>query len=208
MNRMALVRAAVVLGMIFMALSPVSAFADDIFNVTINTSSLGSLSDSEAFFILTGTGGNTASISNITLGGGSAGAIDTSATTGGASGSLSSGISLNDTTNFLNVLAQSFVAGSDLSFALDLTTNVVSPTPDQFSIEMADSTGNLVPTSDPTGFDNLLAINLDSTNPTTNIYSDIVSTATPTPTPEPSSLVMLGSGLLFLYLLLRRRLRF
>lgn len=207
MNRTVLVRAAVLLVIVFTALSPMRAMADDIFNVTIDTSGLGSLSDSEIFFILTGVGGNTASLNNFTLGGGTAGAVDTSVTTGGARGNLASGILLNDTTNFLNVLAQSFVSGSDLSFLVDLTTNVVSPAPDQFSIEVADSAGNLVPSSDPSGFDNLLSVNLDSASPKTNIYSGVVSTAAPTPVPEPSILLMLGCGLLTLPMLSRRSIK-
>jgi hypothetical protein len=87
------------------------------------------------------------------------------------------------------------IAGSALTFVLDLTTNVVSPDPDQFSFAIVDPNGNPIPTSDPTGFDNLVIINLDSTTPTTNIYSDLVSVTSPTATPEPSSLLLLASGL-------------
>jgi hypothetical protein len=174
------------------------AFADSIEDVTVNTSSLGAGS-SEVFFFLTGTGGNTATLSGILLGGGSAGAVDLTNTTGTgttAGNGLTSGVSLNDATNFLNIFAQSFAAGSSLTFVLDLTTNVVSPNPDQFSFVILDPNGSAIPTSDPTGFDNLMTINLDSTTPTTNIYSDLVSVTSPTAAPEPSSLFLLASGLL------------
>lgn len=174
------------------------AFADSIEDVTVNTSSLGAGS-SEVFFILTGTGGNTATLSGILLGGGSAGAVDLTNTTGTgttAGNGLTSGVSLNDATNFLNVFAQSFTAGGTLTFVLDLTTNLVSPNPDQFSFAILDPNGNPIPTSDPTGFDNLITINLDSSTPTPNIYSDLVTTPAPIPTPEPSSFLLLGGGLL------------
>ena len=184
------------------------AFADSIEDVTVNTSSLGAGS-SEVFFFLTGTGGNTATLSGILLGGGSAGAVDLTNTTGTGTdpgNGLTSGVSLNDTTNFLNVFAQSFGAGSSLTFVLDLTTNVVSPNPDQFSFAILDPNGNAIPTSDPTGFDNLMTINLDSATPTPNIYSDLVSVTSPTATPEPSSLFLLASGLLA-FSIVRKRLR-
>jgi len=174
------------------------AFADSIEDVTVNTSSLGAGS-SEVFFILTGTAGNTATLSGILLGGGSAGAVDLTNTTGAGTNpgnGLASGVSLNDATNFLNVFAQSFTAGNSLTFVLDLTTSVVSPNPDQFSFAILDPSGNPIPTSDPTGFDNLMAINLDSASPTTNIYSNLLSVTSPTATPEPSSLLLLASGLL------------
>jgi hypothetical protein len=174
------------------------AFADSIEDVTVNTSSLGAGS-SEVFFILTGTGGNAATLSGILLGGGSAGAVDLTNTTGTgttAGNGLTSGVSLNDATNFLNVFAQSFTAGGTLTFVLDLTTNVVLPTPDQFSFAILDPSGNPIPTYDPTGFDNLITINLDSTTPTPNIYSELVSVTSAIATPEPSSLFLLASGLL------------
>ena len=210
MNYRILIRMAFIFATLFVALGQRSALADDIVGVTVDTSGLGSFGNSEVFFTLTGTGGNTATLSNISLSGGTAGTVDAGNAVGSgtnAGNGLGSGISLNDGTAFLNVFAQSFVASNQLSFLLDLTTNVVSPTPDQFSLFMLDPNGNPVPTSDPTGFDNLLSINLDSTNPTPNIYSGIVSTATPTRTPEPSSLLMLGCGLLSLALMSRRRIR-
>lgn len=204
--RKTLMRVAIALAAVYLLVGQGSAFADDILDVNINTSSLGSLPGSEVFFILTGTGANTAAISNVLLGGGSPGLVDLFSTTGGtsASDSLASAISLNDSADFLTVFAQSFSAGGTLSFLLDLTPNIVSPTPDQFSIEIADPNSNLIPTSDPTGFDNLFTINVDSPNPTTNIYSNLVTVTT---VPEPSTLLLLAAGLGLLLCIRRRCLR-
>ena len=194
MKTKTLIRIAISLPALFLVLGQGTALANEILNINVNTSGLGSSANSEIYFILTGTGANTVTLSNISLGGGSSGAVDLLATTGGTSptNNLASGISLNDSADFLTVFAQTFSAGSSLSFLMDLTTNVVSPNPDQFSIEIADPNSNLIPTSDPTGFDNLFTINLDSANPTPNIYSNLV---TATAVPEPSSLLLLASGL-------------
>jgi hypothetical protein len=194
-----LVRAAIAFGALLL-LGQQGASADEIVNVTVNTSGLGA-GNSEVFFILTGIGGNTATLGGILLGGGAAGAVDTAnvfGSGGNANNDLSSSISLTDNSDFLNVFPQSFVAGTELSFHMDLTTNVVSPNPDQFSFAILDPSGNPIPTSDPTGFDNLLTINLDSTNPRPNIYSNLVTVTAPTPVPEPSALLLIGTGLLAL----------
>jgi hypothetical protein len=151
------------------------------------------------FFILTGTGANTATLSSISLSAGVAGSVDSANAAGtgaNAGNNLSSSISLSDSSNFLNVFPQFFVAGSQLSFVLDLTTNVVSPNPDQFSLAILDSSGNPIPTSDPTGFNNLLTINIDSPSPGTNIYSNLLTVTALTAVPEPSSLFLICVGLL------------
>jgi hypothetical protein len=192
-----LLRFTIGLGALLLTVGQRSAFADDIVDVTVNTSSLGS-GNSEVFFFLTGTGANTATLSAISLGGGTPASVDT-ANAGGsganATNGLSSTIALTDTTNFLNEFPQFFVAGTNLSFSLDLTTNVVSPNPDQFSFAILDSSGNPIPSSDPTGFDNLLTINIDSTTPGTNIYSNLVTLTPAAPVPEPSIVTLIATGL-------------
>jgi hypothetical protein len=184
------------------------ARADIIDTVTVDTSTLLSIPGSEIFFVLTdgsGTGdaNNTATLSSFGFGGGSAGTLDLPSTTGGVSGDITSTASITDSA-FTNVLAQFFTAGSAISFNLDLTTNVdAGPTPDQFSFAIFDPSGNPIPTSDPTGDDNLLVININSSNPTLVSYSDIVTITPPgaVPTPEPRQLVFLIAILLLLVFL-------
>jgi hypothetical protein len=189
-----------------------NARADIIDTVTVDTSGLPSTPGSEIFFFLidgsgTGDNNNTATLSNFAFGGGSAGAVDPSNTTGGVTGAMPSTVTITES-SFTNILAQFFTAGSALSFNLDLTTNVQSgPTPDQFSFSILDPNGNIIPTSDPTGDDNLLAINIDSSNPAVQPYSDLV-TVTPeggVPTPEPNTIVFLTAALLLFALLSRDR---
>jgi hypothetical protein len=187
------------------------ARADIIDTVTVDTSAFASSPDAEIFFFLTdgsGTndGNNTAMLSSFGFGGGSAGAVDISNTGGGITGDMTSGVSITDSI-FLNTFAQFFAAGTSISFVLDLTTNVdAGLTPDQFGFQILDPDGNPIPTSDLTGDDNLLVINIDSSSPAIVTYSDLV-TVTPVgavATPEPSALPLLGAGLLILTWFSRR----
>jgi hypothetical protein len=183
------------------------ARADIIDTVTVDTSGLASSPDSEIFFYLIGDGNNTATLSNFGFGGGSAGAVDVSNTGGGVTGDMTSGVSITDDSSFTNTFAQFFSAGSAISFLLDLTTNVAAgPTPDQFGFAVLDPTGTPIPTSDPTGDDNLLIVNIDSSNPSIVTYSDAVTVAPvgAVATPEPSALPLLGAGLLMLAWISRR----
>jgi hypothetical protein len=194
---------------LFFALRPGNAWADGVsVNVSVNTSGLASSPHSEIIFVLTdgsglGDGNNTAALSNFAFGkGGSAGPVDAANTGGGATGDLTSGASLTDSA-FTNTFAAFFTAGTQLSFVLNLTTNVdAGTTPDQFSFLILAPSGNPIPSSDPTGFDNLVSINLDSANPTIQSYSGLVK-VTPVgtlPTPEPSTALLFGLGLLVLAL--------
>jgi hypothetical protein len=180
-------------------------------DVSINTSGLPISPGSEIFFILTdgsGTGdaNNTATMTTFALGGGSVGAVDLANTFGGASGGISSTVSLTDS-SFTNVFAETFSAGSSLSFLLNLTTNVdAGGTPDQFSISIVNPSGSFLSPSDPlTG--NLLAINLDSASPSVSTFSSLVNVSTPGPvnTPEPATILLLAAGLAAIALSTKRR---
>jgi hypothetical protein len=212
-NSMFLVFAGSVL---FFAAGQNRALADETVNVTINTSSIASLPGSEIYFDFTagsGTGDsdNTVTISGISLGGGTAGAIDTSilGVSGGESGSLTSGVTLIDSSAF-NQFAQFFTAGSQLSFVMDLTTNDSGgPIPDQFSLFIYNPSGNpIASTSDPSGFDSLMIININSASPAVDNYDTTLVTATTSTTvvtPEPSTLLLSGLGSILMASMVMRR---
>jgi hypothetical protein len=180
-------------------------------DVSINTSGLPTTPESEIFFVFTdgsGTGdaNNTATLTTFALGGGAVGAVDSLNTFGGATGDISSTVSLTDS-SFTNVFAETFSAGTSLSFLLNLTTNLdAGGTPDQFSIAIADPSGTFISTSDPTGFDNLLVINLDSASPSSSTYSSLVNVSSPGPvtTPEPATILLLTAGLAAIALSIKR----
>jgi len=176
-------------------------------NVSINTSGLPTGPGSEIVFIFTdgsglGDANNTATLTNFALGGGTLGI---SSTSGGASGDMSSTVSLTDS-SLLNFFAETFSAGTSVSFLLNLTTNVdAGGTPDQFSIEIIDPNGNFFSPQDPAG--DLLAINLDSASPSTSTQSSLVTVSTPGPvgTPEPATIFLLAAGLAAIALSTKRR---
>lgn len=190
-------------------LSPHAAMADDILDVSVNTSSLAGLTGSEVFFEFTdgsglGDANNTVTISDISLGGGTAGSVDTSVF-GSAGGfdptsNLSSGISITDS-SFFNQFAQYFTPGGFLTFTLDLTTNVdAGGTPDQFSLYIDDPNENCIDiATDPMCLNSIMSVSLDSTTtPTTTYDSDFVNAVPAIAAPEPSSLWLLVSGLALL----------
>jgi hypothetical protein len=211
MNRKVLLRTAIALGAVLLTLGPRMALADEVVNISVDTSSLPVTPASEVFFILTdgsgltpADGNNTATLSGFGLGGGLAGAVDTFKSVGGfaPSSNLGSAVSLTDS-SFLNLFGQFFTPGSSLSFTLDLTTNVDAPAPDQFSFYILDPTGSPLATSDP--FGNLVTINLDSPSPTPNVYSTLVTVTPAAVTPEPGTLTLLVLGLAGMVPMFRRR---
>jgi hypothetical protein len=198
----------VVLGALIFASGPQSAYADGISGtVTIDTSSLGQAGFSEIFFSMTNGNvptsvTNTAVLSNFTFGtGGSGGTVDAPNTFGDvtAGPDLADGATMISD-QFTSDFAGFFTAGSQISFDLNLSTNILAGgIPDNFSIYVVDPNGNLISTSDPTGFDSLLSINIDSTNPTVSTYSDAVTSSVapmvPVAAPEPATIFLLSSGL-------------
>jgi len=192
-----------------------SAQADAIYDVSINTSPL--ISNAAGPFSLdfqftdgsgTGDGNNTATVSNFTFGAGSA--TGTPTTSGTVSGDLTSGFSLTDS-NFFNEFTQTFTPGNELTFTVDLTTNVdAGGVPDEFSFDILDSTGSEIPTLGT--FDYLLLADIDSSQPTLYGYGsdttrgtvttgdsiDLPAPSITSPVPEPAGVWLPACGLAFL----------
>jgi len=158
------------------------AWADEVVNISVNTSSLAGQAGSEVFFELvdgsgTGNGLNTTTMSNFVLGGGSAGAVDPFNTFGGASGDMGSTVSINDNSPE-SEFAQLLTPGTSLAFKLDLTNYVEpGPIPDAFYMFVTNPGGtSIANTSDPTGFNSLFAVTFNSSLPSiTNYDSSLVS---------------------------------
>lgn len=179
-----------------------TALADEIVNISVNTSPLTASSAGPftlQFQLTDGSGGvvadgnNTVTISNFNFGGGS-----------GPSGP----ISLTDN-SFLVFSNSGFIPGSSLSFVVDLTTNLDLLAPDEFSffILTNDPINNPLTTIDVGG--SLALVDLGTSHIQsfvgTGAFAGVDATAAlATPTPEPSSLLLLGTGLLVLVLLSRR----
>ncbi len=179
---------------------PRSARAQADFDVNIDTSGLAGQSGSELFVELTGGGSdsgpgyNTATLGNFVLGGGSAGSVDAANEIGNVSGDIGSTVSINDQGSPLNLFAQFLTPGSDLSFQLNVTGNVnTGAVPDGLYAFLYDPSGNPIDTtSDPSGFDSLLAVNFTSATPTvsnydTNLVSVTAASAAAAPEIDPSS---------------------
>jgi len=165
----------------------------------------------ELAFILTDGSGtsdanNTITLSNFAFGGGSAGATDNTLSGGGESGSLLSGVSLIDS-SFFNVFASSFTPGNTLSFLLSLTTNVDAAAPDQFSFILLQGDGSAVNTSDSSGANSLLTVNIDSSSPSIATFA---SDLTPAPiisatVPEPPSGLLMAAALCVATYMVRKK---
>ena len=171
--------------------------------VSLDTSGLSGIF--ELGFILTdgsatGDANNTVTLGNFGFGDGSAGAVDPLLTTSGASGDFASGVTLIDS-EFFNVFASSFTPGGSLSFDFTLSTNVdAGGTPDQFFVALLQPDGTQVTTTDPSGANALLLVNIDSAQPA---FGTFASELTPAPivtfaatAPEPPSLLLLTMGLM------------
>ncbi len=176
-----------------------SASAQINFHVNVDTSSLIgglfnieiSLSDGQVGNSLPADGNNTLNVNNFNLGGGTAGAI-LPPTMGDATGTIATGFTLKDdvTVNVTDI-AQGFTAGSSLQFDVQSSTNLdASGTPDNFLICILDANGNnYLPTSDPSGNNGIVSVDISSSTPPVNIFPLIVTV------PEPGSLALLFGGI-------------
>jgi hypothetical protein len=189
--------------------------ADYIVNVSVDTSKLASSGLTSPFGIgfdmISGgvASSNTATISNFSFGTGGS-ATGSSFTSGTAGGSLTAGITIgvDPSISPFSYFDQGFTPGNTLSFKVDLTTNVGS-TPDSLSFFLIQNyaPGSLlpgggngangttpsttIPTTDPTGSNNVSFIQITANAATVDNYSLILPTAA---VPAPPSLVLLLSA--------------
>ena len=169
--------------------------------VTVNTAAIAGTAAQLAFdFIDGGPPSNSVAISNFATDG----TVGTSAATGDVSGSLPGTFTLSDAA-FFNELLTNITLGTTLSFTFDATANApgVSSVPDSFSFFLVDPASglSLFPTTDPTGADALLQLDIvggaGNLTPFTapNGEATITVGAEPTAVPEPATLVLFLTGL-------------
>ena len=204
------IRYASLIAGVYWSLSPVLVQANQLYTVNLNTAPL--IGHPAVPFYLdfqfnngsgTGDANNSATLGNFQFGGGSA--TGSPSTSGGAAGNLSSTVVIQDSA-FLNEFYQEFTPGNTLGFTVDLTTQVESPTPDQFSFAILDNTLTELPTQ---GFSNAFAmIDINSTSPSVQTFASdstvssaggggAITMAAPTVqvVPEPMTLVLLVIGM-------------
>jgi hypothetical protein len=201
---------------VVLIVSCVSARADQVWMVSLNTSQLAAdyTGPFGLDFELIGSNENTVTLSSFSFGGGSAGP-GPAFLAGGASGDLGGSVSLNDAgVNFFSDFNQQFTPGSTLTFTMDST--LIAPPPggfaDNFSMVIFQSYdpingynpvtltgGTPIPTTDPSGNDTFFNFNINGPGSTAvasfpSASGDIPITMTPAggAVPEP------GSGVLML----------
>lgn len=186
-------------------------FPDLVYTLTLNLSSLQSNPNgpfSLDFQLATGSGNvsNTVTLSNFVFTGGSATGTPTF-TTGTESGSLGSSVVLTSS-SVVSEFAQAFTAGvTQISFQVDETRNTDlvgngTAVPDQFNVAILDNNLNNIPTTDPSGANELATSVLVTTETAATVKQFSVAAV-----PEPSTYATLLGGLVALGVMLRRRTR-
>ncbi len=201
-----------VLGLV-LTLAGSPARGDQVLTVSIDTSSLVANYQPGPFgidFLLTGTYGNTVTLTNFSFGAGGSTVPGTAILTNGAIGDLSSSVNLTDSVYFFNDFNQGFTPGLTLTFTIDYTViapPVSSDPPDNFSMVIYNDYnpamglyGTPIPTTDVSS-GTLFNFDIDgSVPPNVLVYStpneDVTAVVTAASVPEPSSAVIMLLGVL------------
>ena len=187
-----------------------------VFDVSINTSSL-SGNQILAFSLINGGGGvdNTVTLPDFAFGGGSPVPPVNYLGTTGVSGDLGTAVTMDDSVSLYGgtaLFAEEFNPGTSLSFRLTTTNNFAGTTPDAFSMSVCDTSFNCYSDDPNTGA--MLVLNLEGGTLTPSSFTlngasaqglpaPVVSEFSPTP--EPPSLILMGTGLLMVCILWRKR---
>jgi hypothetical protein len=149
-----------------------NASAQVYFTVTVDTSQISGVSGYGEFSLSDGTvvdgnGPSTANnivLSNFGFGGGSAGAV-LPPNIGNASGSMTSSITLADgDAGGVADLAQAYTAGSIFSFDVQMSEVPQAGTSDEFLFRLLDNSLNYIGTSDPSGNNALIKVDISTSN--------------------------------------------
>jgi hypothetical protein len=182
--------------------------ADTIYDISLNTSALQGNANGPFALDFQLTSGDTtsgilniASLSQFSFGNsGSAGAGQPFSNSGNASGSLASTVSLSTSGGtFFNEFSQNFVPGNTLSFQLDLSNHPQSgPTPDEFTFQLIDGTTSEVTTTDPSGSNSLIVVDLNGATVVPQIYTTTsdgvsISPVVTSAAPEPGTCLLLSA---------------
>lgn len=150
---------------------------------------------------------NTATVSSFAFGtGGSAGTGNPFLNSGNTSGDLGSTVTVTTSGGtFFNEFSQYFMPGSLLTFQIDLTNNPQSSgTPDEFTFQLIDNTLNEISTTDPSGSNSLIIVDLTGEMLEPEIFTANGDGVTITPqvssptsaVPEPSAFWLVAVALL------------
>lgn len=182
-------------------------------SIDVNTSALSGISAQLAFDFIDGgppASDNTITVSNFITDG----TLGLVSPTGGVSGTFPGIVTLSDPT-FFNEYLTNITLGTSFSFQVDATTNGPSlgSLADAFSLTILDPTTGLplFGTTDPTGANTLLLLNIDgSANGSLTVYTapgnQVLVTAAPVSSvPEPSTFLLFGCGVIGLLLMLCRK---
>lgn len=193
---MPIFRPALVLSLILGAAS-LHAAAEEV-TVTLSWPTLVGTSGYLAFDLVSGSGGvtNTVTIDQFFT----ASLLGTASAAGDVSGDLGHlPVVIASTTFFSEFLQPITYATGTTTFRFDTTSNAIgAQIPDAFSLFVLDTNFNPISTSDPTGADALLAVDLAPGSAPETFTSDvaIAISSSSSPVPEPSTAWMVAIGLL------------